>query len=157
MKKFSLLFFIVILSLNFLRPTTSRANSLGDAALTVGISSGVGAVLGLSTLPFYEKSGDYTKNIWIGAAIGAVVGVGISVAAALSHTDRLDLEEDYEAADKHDFSLLDFQLQKRVRHLAANSSNSMETFPKSFTGAATTRELLSAPVVFWMPITTWRF
>jgi len=87
-------------------PLKAKANSFGDAVLTVGISSAVGAVLGLSTLPFYENSGDHTRNIWIGAAVGAVIGVGFSAVSALKSTDPTELEEDYEEADKQDFSFL---------------------------------------------------
>lgn len=53
----------------------ARAVTLGDAVLTVAISTAAGAVLGASTLPFYEQSSEHTKNIFYGAAIGAVVGV----------------------------------------------------------------------------------
>lgn len=44
---------------------------------TIGISTAVGAVLGASTLPFYEQPTDHLSNIAIGAAVGAVFGLGI--------------------------------------------------------------------------------
>lgn len=100
-------FFLAILVLVFgVLPERARANSFGDAALTVGISSAVGGILGLSTLPFYEDSSAHVRNIWIGAAIGAVIGVGISAFSALKATDPSEFEEDYEEADKQDFSFL---------------------------------------------------
>jgi hypothetical protein len=39
--------------------------------------------LGASTLPFYEDSGKHTKNIFYGAAIGAVAGVLIAAYAGV--------------------------------------------------------------------------
>lgn len=98
-------------------PTRAKADFM-DAVLTVGIAAGAGAVLGLSTLPFYEDSGAHSNNIWYGAAIGAVVGVGISAFSAVSQPDRLDLEEDYEAANKRDFSLAPTERHKRPKHLS---------------------------------------
>lgn len=87
-------------------PMKAKANNIADAALTVLIGSGVGAVLGLSTLPFYSEMGQHTQNIWIGAAVGAVIGVGISVAEALRTTDKMEFEDDYQEAEKRDFSIL---------------------------------------------------
>lgn len=67
--------------------STSRARadvSLGDAVLTVAVSTVAGAALGASTLPFYEESGEHTNNIFYGAAIGAVAGVVIAAYAGVS-------------------------------------------------------------------------
>lgn len=95
---------LVVVAILFSSMKPAQAGSFGDAALTVGIAAGVGAVLGLSTLPFYADSGAHTKNIWIGAAIGAVIGVGFSAVTAVNSSDDLELEDDYEAANKRDFS-----------------------------------------------------
>lgn len=46
---------------------------------TMGISVAVGAVLGASTLPFYEQPSDHMSNIYVGAAAGAAVGLGIVI------------------------------------------------------------------------------
>lgn len=43
----------------------------------IGISTAVGTVLGASTLPFYTQPGDHISNVYIGAAAGFVVGLGI--------------------------------------------------------------------------------
>lgn len=69
--------FICLLVLLFiLAPIrAARAATVGDALLTVGVSTAAGAVLGLSTLPFYEESSEHSRNIFYGAALGAVVGV----------------------------------------------------------------------------------
>lgn len=69
----------VFLFLSFAAAPSSRAeNSIGDAAIMVGLTTVAGAVFGASTLPFYEDPGEYKKNILYGAAIGAVAGVLIS-------------------------------------------------------------------------------
>jgi hypothetical protein len=71
------LLFSFVLSLFFAgRP--AQAVTFGDAALTVSVATLSGAVLGASTLPFYEDSGAHTKNIFYGAAIGAVIGVFVA-------------------------------------------------------------------------------
>jgi len=83
-------FLFLIIALFTGRP--AHALTLGDAALTVSISTVSGAILGASTLPFYEDSGKHTKNIFYGAAIGAVAGVLISAVAGVKESQ--DDEED---------------------------------------------------------------
>jgi hypothetical protein len=80
--------FLAILALFLGRP--AQALTLGDAALTVSVSTVSGAILGASTLPFYEDSGKHTKNIFYGAAIGAVVGVLISAYAGVKESQDDD-------------------------------------------------------------------
>lgn len=70
----------------------------GDTLIIVGASTLAGSILGASTLPFYETPGDHTDNIYIGAAIGAVVGVGIAAYSAVSDEDNFDVEEYEEGA-----------------------------------------------------------
>lgn len=88
--------FLAILTLGlFLKgPSEARAATFGDAALTVSIATVSGAVLGLSTLPFYEESGKHTKNIFYGAAIGAVAGVLISAYSGVKEGPGDDEEEE---------------------------------------------------------------
>lgn len=43
--------------------------------LLVGIAGVGGAVLGLSTLSFYDQPSKHIRNIWTGAAIGIIAGV----------------------------------------------------------------------------------
>jgi hypothetical protein len=77
-----ILLFSFVLSLFFAgRP--AQAITFGDAALTVSVGTVSGAVLGASTLPFYEDSGAHTKNIFYGAAIGAVIGVFVAAYAGV--------------------------------------------------------------------------
>lgn len=92
--------------MNFLKPTLlltlvfalasppqASAMSMGDAALTVTVSTVAGAVLGASTLPFYEESGKHSKNIFYGAALGAVVGVMLSAYSGVQENSGVDEEE----------------------------------------------------------------
>ncbi len=57
----------------------------GDAAAetsiieTMGVSIAVGAVLGASTLPFYDQPGQHASNIAYGASLGAAVGIGLLI------------------------------------------------------------------------------
>jgi hypothetical protein len=67
--------------------------ALADAATTVTVTTVAGAVLGASTLPFYEDSGKNTKNIFYGAAVGAVAGVLIAAYSGVQD-GRVDDEEE---------------------------------------------------------------
>lgn len=86
--------FAIFLSIATLTGVTAakpaHAISIGDAALTVGISTATGVVLGASTLPFYGQPGDHTNNIFYGAAVGAVAGVIISAIAGVSDSNADD-------------------------------------------------------------------
>lgn len=43
--------------------------------LLVGAAGAGGAILGLSTLSFYDKPSKHVANVWTGAAIGIIAGV----------------------------------------------------------------------------------
>jgi hypothetical protein len=49
-------------------------NTKDDLMVVAGAGLG-GAVLGLSTLSFYDKPSKHLSNIWMGAAIGIIGGV----------------------------------------------------------------------------------
>ena len=85
--------FFSLLALLLVSPKTTSAASIGDAALTISMATVSGAILGVSTLPFYEESGKHTKNIFYGAAIGAVAGVMISALAGVQEGTNGDDEE----------------------------------------------------------------
>lgn len=93
-KRFSLSRFVLIpvLVTLFSGPTARADASIGDSAMTVAFSTLGGAVLGASTLPFYEDPGDHTKNIFYGAALGAVAGVLISAYAGVKEGPAYDEE-----------------------------------------------------------------
>ncbi len=68
----------LLLALLFLSRSTFAGSEITvrrGAAFTIFSSIG-GAVLGLSTLPFYEKPQDHTNNINIGALLGLLIGGG---------------------------------------------------------------------------------
>lgn len=49
-------------------------NTQNDILIVAGAGVG-GAVLGLSTLSFYDKASKHISNVWTGAAIGIIAGV----------------------------------------------------------------------------------
>lgn len=84
-------FVALVLALSLFAAPRARAEaSLGDAALTVAVSTVAGAILGASTLPFYETPSDNTKNIFYGAAVGAVVGVFVSAYSGVQEGPNYD-------------------------------------------------------------------
>jgi hypothetical protein len=50
-----------------------------DALGTIGIATGIGAVIGLSTLPFYSSPTAHFQNVLMGAGAGLVAGLGVAV------------------------------------------------------------------------------
>ncbi len=83
--------FFFAFTLCFFRPVGAHAEaSIGDSAMTVAFSTLGGAVLGASTLPFYDEPGDHTKNVFYGAALGAVAGVLISAYAGVKEGPAYD-------------------------------------------------------------------
>ena len=89
---------LVLLILAFAFPPKAKAVSLADAATTVTVTTVAGAVLGASTLPFYEDSGKNTQNIFYGAAVGAVAGVLI---AAYSGVQDGKVDDEEARANSH--------------------------------------------------------
>ena len=49
-------------------------NTQNDILLVAGAGAG-GAILGLSTLSFYDKASMHVSNVWTGAAMGIIAGV----------------------------------------------------------------------------------
>ena len=76
----------------------SHAVSFGESALTVGIATVAGGILGLSTLPFYPEMSSHTENIYYGSAIGAVVGVLICAYAGFTEGSASENAEADQAA-----------------------------------------------------------
>ncbi|MGZ3711203.1 MAG: hypothetical protein ACXWQO_19495 [Bdellovibrionota bacterium] len=90
---------LVYLILALVLSPGAKAVSMGDAATTVTVTTVAGAILGASTLPFYEDSGANTKNIFYGAAVGAVVGVLLSAYSGVQD-GKVDDEEEAALAPK---------------------------------------------------------
>lgn len=49
-------------------------NTQNDIQLVAAAGAG-GAILGLSTLSFYDKASQHISNVWTGASIGIIAGV----------------------------------------------------------------------------------
>jgi drug/metabolite transporter (DMT)-like permease len=62
------------------QPSNSQGDvfddTMNDLYMIGGLGAG-GAILGLSTLSFTEHPTQNLKNVWIGGAIGIIVGVGV--------------------------------------------------------------------------------
>lgn len=54
---------------------TDIVKSTQQDLVLVGVAGLGGAVLGLSTLSFYDKPSKHVSNIWMGGAIGVIAGV----------------------------------------------------------------------------------
>lgn len=60
------------------------ANTQNDIMLIAGAGVG-GAILGLSTLSFYDKPSKNLANVWTGAALGIIAGV---IIVAVGHANK---------------------------------------------------------------------
>ncbi len=114
------LFVIFAFLLAPMRP--ARAATVGDAILTVGISTAAGAVLGLSTLPFYHESSEHVRNIFYGAAVGAVAGVLITAYSGFQDT----ADSAYDDADLRKFNQYD--LAKTAKAVEWKEPNRPDSF-----------------------------
>lgn len=90
------------------------AQTQNDATVVVGAGVG-GAILGLSTLSFYDKPSKHIRNIWTGAAVGIIAGV---VIVAVGHAQKTQDEFVYNPQKSPDFSTF-----ARVEWHAQNVSN----------------------------------
>lgn len=86
-----LLLSFLMLTLSFSSKSWAQADpddvvkqTQGDLLVVVGAGLG-GAVLGLSTLSFYDTPSKHLTNIWTGAAIGIIAGV---IFVAVSHAQK---------------------------------------------------------------------
>ena len=144
MKKYLLIMFVVLAVV--LVPRNSRASSFGETATTVLVGAGVGAVLGTSTLPFYGEPGEHTSNIFVGAAIGAVLSVAFVAVNALGDDNEYNFEDEYEEAEKTDFSLNSLQ--------PPNMGKSVVSRPKIIRPALAR---VGSEVLIWTPIQQFTF
>lgn len=75
------------------------AESFTDVVMLVGVSTLAGGILGASTLPFHSEPGNHVDNLYIGAAIGAVIGVGIAAWSGVSDSENYDYGDEYEQGE----------------------------------------------------------
>ncbi len=75
-----------------------------DDIILVGAAGIGGAVLGLSTLSFYDKPSDHVANIWTGAAIGVIAGViWVATSSAIKGSEDLvgkQTSPDFKTSDR---------------------------------------------------------
>lgn len=128
-------------------PTGARADtSVGDSALTVAFATIGGAILGASTLPFYEDPGDHTKNIFYGAAIGAVAGVIISAYAGVQ-----------EGPDYNDEEEASLRRARRPSELAINEAPALRLRPEASVATRKPASFSSGTTLVWSPVASLRF
>jgi hypothetical protein len=83
--------------------------------MLVGAAGAGGAILGLSTLSFYDTPSKHISNIWTGAAIGVIVGViFVAYNSAQKGSEDLVSKKDFGTSERtkwHDENdnLLSFQ------------------------------------------------
>lgn len=97
---------LLVLSLSFSSQSLAQTGSdpleqhHGDLLMVVGAGVG-GAVLGLSTLSFYDTPSKNVSNIWTGAAIGIIAGV---IFVVISHAQKTHTEfsatKDFTTSDR---------------------------------------------------------
>ncbi len=84
--------------------------------LVVAAAGAGGAVLGLSTLSFYDKPSKHISNVWMGAAVGIIAGV---IIVGIGHAQKTQDDMVEEAS-------LDFDTRERglwhERHAVAAQS-----------------------------------
>ncbi len=135
---------LALLLLIALSPRSAQAEaSFGNSALTVALSTVAGAVLGASTLPFYEDSGEHTKNIFYGAALGAVVGVLVSAYSGIKEGPNYDEEGLLRPTPESQLSIN----QASAFRLRAEASTA-RLQPASFANGST---------LIWSPLAQFRF
>jgi hypothetical protein len=83
-------------------------NTQQDIAMVAGAGA-AGAVLGLSTLSFYDKPSKHVSNIWTGAALGIIAGV-VYVVYDNAQRNSEDLissrpSREFETAERSDWHL----------------------------------------------------
>lgn len=83
------------LALKAASPVAEASYGLVDALETVGIATGIGTTLGLSTIAFYDKPTSHMSNALVGAGAGMLVGLGVAayLMATSPDEDEINPEE----------------------------------------------------------------
>ena len=103
-------------------------NTQNDLVL-VGAAGLGGAVLGLSTLSFYDKPSKHVSNIWMGAAIGIIAGViMVAVGSAQKSQETLDDQEAFSPKTTPDFATSD----RYAWHMEETTPVGRPTFESTF-------------------------
>jgi hypothetical protein len=120
----------LVLTLSFLTPSLVWAqaaegehdivaNTQNDIMLIAGAGVG-GAILGLSTLSFYDKPSKNLANVWTGAALGIIAGV---VIVAISHANKSQDHLTTEYRPSSDFSTT----ERESWHVAQLETSTLST------------------------------
>lgn len=102
-----LLLAFLVLSLSFSSQSWAQSSpedvvkqTQGDLLVVVGAGVG-GAVLGLSTLSFYDTPSKNISNVWTGAALGIIAGViFVAVSHAQKAQDDFTASKDFTTSDR---------------------------------------------------------
>lgn len=103
--------------------------TVGDLAIIVGAGAG-GAILGLSTLSFYEKPKEHWKNITVGGAIGVIAGVAVVVYLQATRNQTMVDEEDARFKADPDFN---YFARKQWHQEVVATLKTQETTPFALT------------------------
>lgn len=72
---FALIFSLLTLNMAFAQQEDDIIKNTQNDIVLVAAAGAGGAILGLSTLSFYDKPSPHISNVWTGAAIGIIAGV----------------------------------------------------------------------------------
>ncbi len=101
-----------------------------DLIIVAGAGVG-GAILGLSTLSFYDKPSKHVPNIWTGAAIGVIVGV-IFVAYNGATRNQGDLTSQVDGKSFETTARRNWHDEKFSLNLTSQSNNSVSVWHQDF-------------------------
>ena len=71
----ALIFPFLTLNMAFAQQDDDIIKNTQNDLVLVAVAGAGGAILGLSTLSFYDKPSPHISNVWTGAAIGIIAGV----------------------------------------------------------------------------------
>jgi hypothetical protein len=92
---------ILLVSSAFAQDTPDFVKNTQQDILLVGAAGAGGAVLGLSTLSFYDTPSKHISNIWTGAAIGIIAGVIIvAYNSAQKGSEELISKKDFGTSER---------------------------------------------------------
>lgn len=103
--------------------------TVNDVGLVVGAGA-AGAIIGLSTLSFYQKPKEHWKNITVGGAVGVIAGVAAVV--FLQATRSSTIEDEAEEEEAKLSAPVDFSTTARGAWHADNHSTHQSSEPITF-------------------------
>lgn len=105
-------------------------NTQQDLMMVIGGGVG-GAVIGLSTLSFYDKPSKHISNVWTGAAIGIIAGVVFVVySSATRGHDHLTSQSDQKSFET--ISRRDWHEEKFSLNLTSSVVNTVPVWHQEF-------------------------